>query len=711
MAQKPSVPQAVPNAKESPATPTWLFLFYQWVVCKIDTFTSIFSTTDFVVGTASSELGAERVATDTASLDVDISTTGQIKWSVTHEYVQDLVGALVVDSADLDFTYTDTTPDLTAVLKTTGVTAAAYGSASAGATFTVDSKGRLTAAANAAISITSGAVTDFAEAAQDAVGGILTDSATIDFTYNDGAGTLTADVIPGGIDHGALADLTADDHTQYVLLAGRSGGQVVSGGTGAGDDLTLRSTSNATKGDLIALDTGGNLILGGAATASEMRFMEPSGSGTNYSAFKAQAQAGNVTYILPSADAAVSGYALKSDGSGNLSWGAAGGEESKRNISQTSHGFSAGNVVYFDGTNYVLADCDSEATAEVVGIVSASVDSNTFTLVYGGYITGLSGLTAGAVHFLSSTAGALTTTEPSTAGQISKPLLIANSTTTGYFFNMRGQEIGGGVAGVREITSGTATAGQTTLTVAYTPGYVDVYVNSVRLLADDYTATNGTSIVLDTGMALNDEWVVVVWTVVALAQIVAPTAPGGRLTLATATPVMATEQAAKQTIYYTPYVGDLIPIYDGTAWNMKRFTELTLSMAGSANWAVNSNYDLYVYNDGGTLRLGTGAAWTNDTTRSESLTMVNGVYMNAATMTLRYGASSTVSAAAQRATYVGTMRTTGNTGETTWELGGAAAGGDPGKLFLWNCYNRRRVEVQVNESTDSWAYTTLTIRS
>src|SRR5574343_1547186 len=405
MAQKPSVPQAVPNAKESPATPTWLFLFYQWVVEKIDTFTSIFSTTDFVVGTASSELGAERVATDTASIDVDIGTSGQIKWSVTHEYVQDLVGALVVDSADLDFTYTDTTPDLTAVLKTTGVTAAAYGSASAGATFTVDSKGRLTAAANAAISITSGAVTDFAEAAQDAVGGILTDSATIDFTYTDGAGTLTADVIPGGIDHGALADLTADDHTQYVLLAGRSGGQVVSGGTGAGDDLTLRSTSNATKGDLIALDTGGNLILGGAATASEMRFMEPSGSGTNYSAFKAQAQAGNVTYILPSADATVSGYALKSDGAGNLSWGSvasSGGDAISKAVAQTGHGLSVGDVVYHTGSAYAKADCDAEATAEVVGIVSAVADTDNFTLLYGGYISGLSGLTAGTVYFLSS---------------------------------------------------------------------------------------------------------------------------------------------------------------------------------------------------------------------------------------------------------------------------------------------------------------------
>src|SRR3990167_2972435 len=44
-------------------------------------------------------------------------------------------------------------------------------------------------------------------------------------------------------DHGALTGLTDDDHTQYPLLAGRSGGQTLIGGTGTTDDLILRSTS------------------------------------------------------------------------------------------------------------------------------------------------------------------------------------------------------------------------------------------------------------------------------------------------------------------------------------------------------------------------------------------------------------------------------------------------------------------------------------
>ncbi len=53
------------------------------------------------------------------------------------------------------------------------------------------------------------------------------------------------------IDHGSISGLPDDDHTQYALLLGRSGGQSLIGGTGANDDLTLTSTSHGTLGDII----------------------------------------------------------------------------------------------------------------------------------------------------------------------------------------------------------------------------------------------------------------------------------------------------------------------------------------------------------------------------------------------------------------------------------------------------------------------------
>jgi hypothetical protein len=53
-------------------------------------------------------------------------------------------------------------------------------------------------------------------------------------------------------------------------------------------------------------------------------------------------------------------------------------------------------------------------------------------------------------------------------------------------------------------TSFTATASQTTFSVTYTVGYVEVYLNGVLLNGTDYTATSGTSIVLAVGANSGD---------------------------------------------------------------------------------------------------------------------------------------------------------------------------------------------------------------
>jgi hypothetical protein len=69
----------------------------------------------------------------------------------TDEQAQDAVGSILADTSEIDFTYSDATPSISAALVATAVTPASYGSATQSPTFTVDSKGRLTAAANVAI--------------------------------------------------------------------------------------------------------------------------------------------------------------------------------------------------------------------------------------------------------------------------------------------------------------------------------------------------------------------------------------------------------------------------------------------------------------------------------------------------------------------------------------------------------------------------------
>jgi len=57
----------------------------------------------------------------------------------------------------------------------------------------------------------------------------------------------------------------------------------------------------------------------------------------------------------------------------------------------------------------------------------------------------------------------------------------------------------------RTITDSTATAGQTTFTIpSYTVGYLNVYRNGVRLATADYTASNGTSVVLTNSASAGD---------------------------------------------------------------------------------------------------------------------------------------------------------------------------------------------------------------
>jgi hypothetical protein len=50
----------------------------------------------------------------------------------------------------------------------------------------------------------------------------------------------------------------------------------------------------------------------------------------------------------------------------------------------------------------------------------------------------------------------------------------------------------------------TATAGQTTFAATYDVGFVDVYLNGVRLASADFTATDGSTVVLATGAADGD---------------------------------------------------------------------------------------------------------------------------------------------------------------------------------------------------------------
>ena len=61
------------------------------------------------------------------------------------------------------------------------------------------------------------------------------------------------------------------------------------------------------------------------------------------------------------------------------------------NITQTAHGFAVGDIIRLSGSTYVKAQADTEANAEVVGIVSVVDSVDTFTLATNGKIDALTG--------------------------------------------------------------------------------------------------------------------------------------------------------------------------------------------------------------------------------------------------------------------------------------------------------------------------------
>ena len=189
--------------------------------------------------------------------------------------------------------------------------------------------------------------------------------------------------------------------------------------------------------------------------------------------------------------------------------------------------------------------------------------------------------------------------------------------------------------------------------------------------------------------------------------------PQGRLTPTTATPIIAAGVTAGTSVYYTPYIGNLIPLYDGTQFNATVFAELTLSLV--ASHLASQIYDVWVWSESGTVTIGTGPAWTTATAGSCSrgtgagtteLVRTKGLWTNANSLTTRNG-STTYTVAATKATYVGSIFMDGTNGQISCLI----AYGQSRKFGIWNAYNRAPIILKAGDSTASWTYGTATYRA
>lgn len=176
------------------------------------------------------------------------------------------------------------------------------------------------------------------------------------------AGHDHADGAGGGtLDHGALTGRTDDDHSIYALLAGRSGGQTQIGGTASGNDLTLQSTSNATRG---------HVFLGGAKTSGYDEVNDSLGLGTITPA--AVSTSDRIVAVASSFTPTIAAYAYTTSTgrAGAFSMGRARGTEASPSAVQTGDRLGTFFFRGYSGTSWLLP---ARILCEVDGTVTTSL--------------------------------------------------------------------------------------------------------------------------------------------------------------------------------------------------------------------------------------------------------------------------------------------------------------------------------------------------
>lgn len=194
------------------------------------------------------QLNGSTLSTTNTNGDLNITPNGTGKLVLTNtyigdtstslaEYIQDVSGGAIVDSTEIDATYDDTAGTTSLALKTTGVTAGSYGSSTEIPTFTVDSKGRLSAAGTAALATT---LNISGDSGSD---GIALLSETLSFVGGTGiTSSVTANTVTFDIDS-TVATLTGTQTLTNKTLTAPVIATIVNSGT-----ITLPTSTDTLVG-------------------------------------------------------------------------------------------------------------------------------------------------------------------------------------------------------------------------------------------------------------------------------------------------------------------------------------------------------------------------------------------------------------------------------------------------------------------------------
>ena len=245
--------------------------------------------------------------------------------------------------------------------------------------------------------------------------------------------------------------------------------------TGELDSATLDVSGNAA--------IGGNLSLDG--NNKELRFYE----GSNYVGFEAPSLSGDQIWVLPASDG-TSGYALKTDGSGTLSWGLAGG--------------NAFETIAISGQSSVVADSSSDTLTLAAGTgITLTTNASSDTITITNSSTGANAF--GNIAVSGQTTVAADSTNDTLTLEAGAGIVLTNDATNDKI------TIAGGSGSVFTTDFYTASSGQTAFTLSTSPSSENeliVFIEGVYQNKNSYTLS-GTTLTLDSPGASSGQEVVV----------------------------------------------------------------------------------------------------------------------------------------------------------------------------------------------------------
>ena len=513
-------------------------------------------TTRFQGTTASdtAPLGSELAAVTGTGTNWTLAGTNLNVGGYTH--TTGSVVPLTTSLAAVSGTYYQITYTITG--RTTGSITIAYGGASLAFINASGNRGPLTSS-TAVLTITP--TTDFDGTIVLSIKSIGSSSASS--TFANSAGTSNIEVRANSITSNTFIGLSAGSRnttaTGNSFIGANAGQSNTTGfsntfiGNSAGQNITIASEN-------VAVGTAALLAGGGRSTAVGVGALQ-NNTGGNNDAFGFYALQTNTTGGFNSAFGNFALY-LNTTGSYNAGFGqgalqinttgiynTAIGNIAMNNATTGSYniaiGAAAGRLIADGTTSNTITDtsiyigfntkalANNQTNQVVIGHNSTGLGSNTTVLgnsstvttaIYGNLLLGTTASTASALLSMASTTQGflqpvMTTTQKNAISSPATGLSVYDSTVnTLSFYNGSAWSLVNNPS-ARNEQNFTATAGQTTFTVTagYVVGLVDVFVNGVRYLPSDYTATNGSTVVLGVGLLAGDTVTILNYTSVVTA--------------------------------------------------------------------------------------------------------------------------------------------------------------------------------------------------